>query len=76
MTPEEIFRYARESKITSHVTKRCPKSFKDWDQCRLGQPPFAMPNDSFLPMWFEPEELAAKMTTTVFRKPPSCPYSI
>ena len=76
MTPEEIFRYARESVTKAHVTKRCPKAFKDWDQCRIGQPPFAMPNDCFLPLWFEPEELAARMTTTVFKKPPSCPYSI
>ncbi len=75
MTPQEIFRYARESTITPHVQKRCPKSFKNWDNCRLGQPPFALPNDFFIPSAFDPEEIAARMSTTVFRKPPSCPYS-
>ncbi len=74
MTPQEIFWYARSHEVKPHISKKCPKNFKDWDQCRLGNPPHALRNDSYLPLWFDPEEIAAKMSKLVFTKPPTCPY--
>ena len=76
MTPREIFQYARDHQTTAHVIKHCPKAFKIWDEYRIGNLPLALYNNAYIPTWFDPEEIAAKMNRHIFPKPLSCPYQV